>query len=75
MERARQHHQSKLLSKAAAGWRHYHTQCHQNKVVSLLSFAQMISAVRCLNVVTVIFTDKEAAGKPFAKVEGVPEIL
>ncbi|XP_075893516.1 uncharacterized protein sfi1 isoform X2 [Nelusetta ayraudi] len=32
MERARRHHESKLLFRAMAGWRNYHNQCHKNKI-------------------------------------------
>lgn len=50
MERARQHHESKLLLKAMAAWRNYQQQCHKNKVVSVLSFAPILPT-SCLNIV------------------------
>ncbi|XP_059184490.1 protein SFI1 homolog [Centropristis striata] len=33
MEKARQHHNAKLLSKALKAWNKHHSQCHKNKVM------------------------------------------
>lgn len=76
IDKARLHHESKLLFKAMAAWRNHHQQCRKNKVVFVLLFAPILPPTICSSLcLQCHFADKETAGKPFAQAEDVPEIL
>lgn len=75
MERARWHHESKLLTKAMKAWNEHHNRYHENKVVITCSFVcsggpTCPSFDKCH-----LFIGDEAAGNIPAEVKDVPEIL
>lgn len=79
MEKARQCHDSKLLSKAVKAWNKHHNQYQKNKVVTSFPFNCCIKPHCCLLNASFekcdYFIGNETTGNPSPEIKDVPDVL